>query len=110
MAEGNLNAQSSDIDRDIASMADFWDMKELDISGESGDVVIATKYTGCVLKEIINEGGSVATVIVQTVRTPATSITLKIAANGGRSGRLPSIYSITKSGSSDDLVLLLQKM
>ena len=104
MAEGFLS--NEDMPRNIASMADWYDVQNLDISGESGDVVVATKYPGLLCKQIHNYGSGTATVIFTTVRD--STVTIKIPALQ-TSPKLPSIKSITKSGTSDDLVLFFQK-
>lgn len=105
MQDGLLEAGPG---RALSSIADFYDMKNLDISGEAGNVVIETKYgDGYELKEIHNNGSSVVTIILMTARTPATEITLKLAAYS-RSGRLPKIHTIKQSGTGDDLLLFLQ--
>lgn len=110
MSNGDLSPGAvEDYKRAIASMADFYDMKELDISGEDGDVVIETKYgAGYELKDIHNAGSGTATVKCKTYRSQSTTVTIKIPTLL-RSGRLPNIHTLVKSGSSDDLVLFLQK-
>lgn len=104
MAEGLLS--NEDMPRNIASMADWYDVKNLDISGESGDVVIATKYEGLLCKQIHNYGAGTATVIFTTERD--STVTIKIPTLQ-TSPKLPSIKSIIQSGTSDDLVLFFQK-
>jgi len=109
MANGILSSPGdADMRRNIASMADFHDMKALDISG-GDDTVIETEYgDGWELKEILNNTAAAGDVIVSTIQTPGTDITLKLNAYC-RSGRLPSIYYIKKAGTMDGLVLFLQK-
>jgi hypothetical protein len=104
MAEGLLN--NEDMQRNIASMADWYDVANLDIAGESGDVVIETKYPRLECKQIHNYGSGTATVIFTTKH--GSTVTIKIPTLQ-TSPKLPSIYSITKSGTSDDLVLFFQK-
>lgn len=96
----------------LASMADWFTIKNLDISGEAGNVVISTKYPGLVCKQIGNVGTSDATVIVKYdngLGAAGDDDTFKLAANYGASGKLPPIHTIVKSGTSDDLRLYMQK-
>jgi len=114
MSDGYLSRAGSESEsHDLASIADFYDMKALTISEEDGDVVIETKYgTGFELKEICNNTAQAGDIIVRTIREHladgTTDITLKLNAYQ-RSGRLPKIYSLTKTGTMDGLLLFLQK-
>lgn len=114
MSDGFLSRTGTESDgHDLASMADFYDMKALDISGEEGDVVIETKYgAGYELKEIRNNTAQAGDVILRTMREHladgTTDITMKLSAYQ-RSGRLPKIYSLTQTGTMDGLILFLQK-
>lgn len=95
-----------DHDGDIASMADWYDAKDLNISGEAGDVTVATKYSGLVLKGLHNHGAAAGTMLCTSSRGSSFSVTLP---SGGFSGKLPQIATLTQSGSSDDFTLFFQK-
>lgn len=101
--------QGSNEERNRASIADFYDMKALDVSGEAAAFIIETEYgDGYECKEIMNNTAAAVAIVLQTVRTPGTPITLNLNAYQ-RSGRLPKIYSITKAGTDDGLLLFIQR-
>jgi len=105
--EGILSGGQYEVEA-LRSMADWYDCRELDISGESGDVVIATKYEGLVCKGILNLGSSDATVVFKTQNNQGSSVSFPLSA-GAFSGKLPSIHTIVQSGTDDDLLLYFQK-
>ncbi len=110
--EGVLNgspavpAQNGDESR--RSSADWYNGREINISDSTADTLTmsAAVAPGARVKQIINNSGSVATVKLR-FRVNSTFHTLKIPAYG-TTGKIPSVYSIMKSGSSDSLFLLWQ--
>jgi hypothetical protein len=112
MSEGNL--RSDDNRRDIASAADWFDMHDLDISGEAGDhvvggyLVVTDWKTGQLCKGFHNHGSSVATIIVKTAQG-GVDVPIRLDA-GGFSGKLPAITHIKVAGTSDDLTVFCQKV
>lgn len=97
-----------DATRQSASMADWYTAKVLHISGESGNVVVATKYGSTYrLKDIYNNAGSTATVKFVCRNVSTDTVTMKIA-EYGHSGKLPPILTIVQTGTSDSLVLFFQ--
>lgn len=96
--------------QNIASMADWDDVRELDISGEDDDVVIATAYPNMVCKGFKNlSSSSAATVIFTTKSNPDVNVTFPLEA-GEFSGKLPIIEKIIQTGTSDDLLLYFQSL
>jgi hypothetical protein len=91
---------------DLASMADWNDMQDLDISGEPTNVVIATKYPNLVLKSFHNHGSSAATILGTTQYNSTFTLVIPV---GGFSGKLPSVKTLTQSGTSDGLTLFFQR-
>ncbi len=111
IADGNIQAGRS-AEHCLRQMSRFYDCKALTISGESGDVVIATKYPGMDLVNIFNVAASAATVIFKTLASggsAAAEVTTKIASYNCNAFQLPPVYSLTKTGTSDSLILLFQK-
>jgi hypothetical protein len=94
----------------IQRMSSLYDMQLLNISGETDDVAIATRYPGMILVNIVNQSASdPATVIVKTAATPGTELSLKIGQYKCYPIKLPEIATIVKTGTSDTLVLCFQK-
>lgn len=108
ISDGDFRQTRVSKDEAIVSSADWFNMHNLDIAGEAGDVVVATKWTGEVCKGFHNYGASTATIKVYTVQAPSTEITLSLSA-GGFTGKLPAIETIVQSGTSDDLVVFTQR-
>ena len=107
MAEGDISPTGSeDMKRNIASMSGWYDAANLSIQALA-DIVVETTYPGMALKQFGNKGSGVATIVCTTAR--GTSLTVKCLV-GQTTGMLPKITNITKSGTSDDLVLYFQKL
>lgn len=100
---GVLNSDGEAIN--LASMADWHDAVNLDISGEAGDVNIETDYPGMLLKQFGNKGTTMATIICTTAN--GSPLTVKCPV-GGITGKLPIISDITQTNTSDNLVLYFQ--
>jgi hypothetical protein len=108
--EGNIGSNMKESAQSIASMADWFDVRELDISGEAGNVVIATKYPTMVCKGFKNLSSSAAaTVIFTTKNNSEVSVTFPLDV-GEFSGKLPQINSIVKAGTSDNILLYFQSL
>lgn len=110
-SEGNISSNMKTEAQNLASIADWYDIRKLDISKETGDVVIATKYPGMVCKRIMNLSDSgAATIIFKTKTNSAgTAITMSLDSRGD-TGKLPEVYSIVKAGTADNLLLWFQKL
>jgi hypothetical protein len=106
--EGTIGPAGYSMGECLQKMSGWYDWKELDISGETGNVTVATKYPQLSLTGILNNNADAATVIVRTVVTPGTSITLTIPANTPMYP-IPPIATIIQSGTSDNLILMFQK-
>ena len=90
----------------LASIADWYTCKQLDISGEAGNIVIKTKYSGLVCKAFLNRSGS--TVAVKVITTIGDTVHIPIAAYA-QTSKQPPIKTIFKTGTSDSLTLYFQK-
>ena len=113
--EGALSLQSVSLKEAVVSMADFFDFYELDISGESGDhivdgyLIVKDKWDKCVAKAFHNTNASTtATIIVQTSQGGDVDKTIKVPAEG-YTPKLPAITKIKVAGTSNDLVVFVQK-
>jgi hypothetical protein len=113
--EGKLQTERTSADYGIASMSDWYDMKPLSISGESGShigggyLVVSTKWEGCVVKGFHNAHATTdAAIIVKTAQDSAVDKTIRLASQG-YSPKLPAISHIKVTGTSDDLIVFLQK-
>jgi len=104
-SNGDLRAR--DQVGDLASMADWYDMLDFNISGEAGDVTVSTKWAGMKLCGFHNHATAAGVMLGTTMRD--TSFSIRLGA-GAFSGKLPAIKTLTKSGSSDDFTLFFQKI
>jgi hypothetical protein len=95
-------------DMSLRLMSSWYDWTELDISGESTNVTVSTKYPTLALRGVYNNNATAATMIIKTVVAPTVSISLVIPAYTALYP-LPPIATIVKSGSSDNLILMFQK-
>lgn len=113
--EGALSLQGVSLKEAVVSMADFFDFYNLDISGEAGDhivdgyLIVKDKWDKCVAKAFHNTNASTtATIIVQTSQGGGVDKTIKVSAEG-YTPKLPAITKIKVDGTSDDLVVFVQK-
>ena len=114
--EGALSLQSVSLKEAVVSMADFFDFYNLDISGEVGKdhivdgyLIVKDKWDKCVAKAFHNTNASTtATIIVQTSQGGDADKTIKVSAEG-YTPKLPAITKIKVSGTSDNLVVFVQK-
>lgn len=109
--EGKLNGGASEAEC-LASIADWYLVYELDISGASGDIDLTEEggdYEGLVLKQVGNLSTTAnATVKFKQANDTSTTITLPIGIMGN-TGKLPAIHTIVQTGTSDNLLLYFQK-
>jgi hypothetical protein len=94
----------------VASMADWHDILALDISSEAGDVVVATKWPGYILKGFMNSGASDGNVLVKFAPqgTALAAVTIPLDAHA-TTPKLPPVHTIVKTGSLATLLCFFQK-
>ena len=108
--EGGIRAQSLIGRESLASMADWYDLRSLDVSGISGaSVEIATQFPGMVCKGFMNVSGGDGNIIVNTAHNSSTNLTIPID-DGKTTPKLPQIKTIIKSGSVSTVLCFLQKI
>lgn len=110
---GSLHQGRIPPDMALAAGAFWYDMHELDISGETGDVICATKYPGEVISALgNNDTTNVLAVKVQTLTNAAAGgsdvVTLSIGP-ASTLGRVPPIYKIVQTGTGDGLIVYTHK-
>jgi len=107
--DGSPTVTAQNADQNLRSVADWGDMDDMNISDSAGNLTVATNpfykhptdpTLVPLLKAFYNNSASAATVVVTTITGRTT--TLKIPAYGW-SGKLPSIATVTKAGTSDSL-------
>jgi hypothetical protein len=124
--EGKLTADRVSADYALASMADMYTCRNLDISGVSSTYLVTVGGASCVdvkllwpgykLKMVHNQStSSAATVIFHSENDvfdgvdAATSENTIVIGASGYTPRLPSVRYIKVSGTSDNLTVFLQK-
>lgn len=106
--KGQLGTFGYNTEEGIRRMASWYDWRVLNISAPGTDVDIQTNYPGLELSGFLNPTSAAITVKFKTVVTPATTVSVIIAANASL-WPVPSIKTLVASGMSDGVVLCFQK-
>ena len=102
--EGTLHSGKKDADYNIASMADWYDTREITIG--AADVVIATTYAGMKCKQIRAESAA-GKINYTTERTPLVANKQQLNLDQKQvSGKLPSIHTICGTGNGSSAIVV----
>ena len=105
--EGKITNTSTTLNEAMNSAADWYTMAQVHISGESSDIVVATKWSGRILKGFYNPRRDSSIYIkcrtqqldTCIISVPAESFTAK----------LPPMDIVFKTGTSDSAYYMFQK-
>lgn len=97
------------IAQSVAQSGGWYDWVQVTMSAEGADLNVRTAYgVNTAMVGVANISGTAGFIIVKTVNTPGTAIRIPLAA-GEKLWPLPEILTIVKTGTSDSLVICIQK-
>lgn len=106
--EGLITNGYQNLQQPTNSMADLYTMKQVIISGESGNIVVATKWPGLILKGFYNPRRDSSVYIKCRTQVGDTLPKFSISTESV-SMKLPPIDLVFKTGTSDTIYFIFQK-
>ena len=105
--EGRQNIGGETQEQALRSMADLYTMKLVNISAESGDIVVATKWPNYIVKGFYNPTRG-SSLYVKCRTQQLDTVTISIPAESW-TPKLPPMDIIFKTGTNDSVMYLFQR-